>query len=332
MPVMACPDFGQPSLFRVAPKRFRESGEKSLMSVPRPVLPGRSYMVTRRCSERRFFMPPDADTTNAFLYCLGYAAARTRVGIIFFIACSNHYHAGLIDHEGRLPEFLESFHKLFAKHQNARFGRWENFWASEQTSVVEIVGPEDILAKAAYAVSNPVKDNLVASAADWTGASSLAAHRDGHAFVAFRPRHFFRANGPMPEETSFSLTTPPGFEPSGDAHFGELLMAEIGKVEQAAAQQRRESGATILGMKAILEQPVGGRPSSREPRRQLSPRVACKNTWRRIEALLRNRDFLVAYRAARQRFRSGIHVVFPAGSYWLRRFAGVPCEPSPQHG
>jgi hypothetical protein len=29
------------------------------MSLPREVLPGRTYMITRRCSERRFFMRPD---------------------------------------------------------------------------------------------------------------------------------------------------------------------------------------------------------------------------------------------------------------------------------
>ena len=301
------------------------------MSVPRPIFPGRCYMVTRRCSERRFFMPPDGDTTNAFLYCLGYAASRARVGVMFFIACSNHYHAGIIDHEGRLPEFLECFHKLFAKHQNARFGRWENFWAAEQTSVVELVGPEDILAKAAYTVSNPVKDYLVASASDWTGASSLAAHRDGHPFVAFRPRHFFRPDGPMPEEISFSLTVPPGFEGSSHAgsEFGQLLLAEVAKVEHSAALHRRETGATVLGMKTVLAQPIEGRPKSHEPRRQLSPRVACRNTWRRIEALMRNREFLLAYRAARERFLAGVDVVFPAGSYWLRRFVGVRCEPCP---
>ena len=47
------------------------------MSLPREVLPGRTYMVTRRCSERRFFLRPDHATNNAFIYCLAMAAART---------------------------------------------------------------------------------------------------------------------------------------------------------------------------------------------------------------------------------------------------------------
>ena len=49
---------------------------------------------------------------------------------------SNHHHTGIEDPEGNYPEFLEHFHKLFAKCQNALRGRWENFWSSEQTSVL----------------------------------------------------------------------------------------------------------------------------------------------------------------------------------------------------
>jgi putative transposase len=277
-------------------------------------------------------MRPDGDTTNAFLYCLGYAASQTGVGIVFFIACSNHWHGGIIDHDGRLPEFLECFHKLFAKHQNARFGRWENFWASEQTSVVQLVGPEDLLTKAAYAVSNPVKDNLVETASQWVGASSWAAHLDGRPLMAYRPRHFFRPDGPMPKEISFSLAEPPGFEGMGPAAFREALVAQVRRVETLAAQRRAQRGTGVLGMKAVLKQRVSDRPKSGEPRRQLSPRVACRNTWRRIEALMRNREFLLAYRAARELFLAGVDTIFPAGCYWLRRFAGVRCEPVPATG
>jgi hypothetical protein len=38
------------------------------MSLPRAIVPGRRYMITRRCSERRFFMRPDRETNNAFIY------------------------------------------------------------------------------------------------------------------------------------------------------------------------------------------------------------------------------------------------------------------------
>jgi hypothetical protein len=67
----------------------------------------------------------------------------------------------MVDNYGRLPPFLEHFHKLYGKHQNALRGRGE-FWASEQTSVVELVKAEDVLGKMVYAIANPVTSHLVA--------------------------------------------------------------------------------------------------------------------------------------------------------------------------
>jgi hypothetical protein len=44
----------------------------------------------------------------------------------------------------------------------------------------------------------------------------------------------------------------------------------------------------------------------------------------RIEALLRNRAFVVAYADARARWQNGTAAMFPPGTYWLQRFASVP--------
>jgi hypothetical protein len=65
-------------------------------------------------------------------------------------------------------------------------------------------------------------------------------------------------------------------------------------------------------------------PASREPRRNLRPRVASRSKWARIEALLRNRAFVIEYAIARERWRNGIPAVFSLGTYWLKRFASVP--------
>jgi len=40
------------------------------MSLPRQVLPGQFCLVTRRCVQRQFLLRPDAETNNAFTYCL----------------------------------------------------------------------------------------------------------------------------------------------------------------------------------------------------------------------------------------------------------------------
>jgi hypothetical protein len=48
--------------------------------LPRQVLPGQFYMITRRCTQRQFLLRPDRETNNAFTYCLIEAALRCQVG------------------------------------------------------------------------------------------------------------------------------------------------------------------------------------------------------------------------------------------------------------
>ena len=238
---------------------------------------------------------------------------------------------GIEDPKGNYPQFLEDFHKLFAKCQNALRGRWENFWSSEQTSVVRLVESEDIIDKMTYALSNPVRDGLVEKAHHWPGVTSLAAITRDKPLLASRPKHFFRdMEGHMPEVVSLSFARPHEFKNLTTKEFAARVLERVQLVEETAAAERRRTGARILGRRAVLDQKWSDRPRSREPRRQLNPRVAAKSKWSRIEALLRNRAFRDAYAAARAAYAVGIrNIVFPAGTYWLRRFTQAICAPCP---
>src|SRR4030095_3839057 len=181
---------------------------------------------------------------------------------------------------------------LFAKHQNVLRGRWENFWATEQTSVVELVGAADVLDKMVYTLTNPVKDHLVETPHEWPGASSLDLQLSGRALHVYRPRRFFRPDGSMPEEITLELAPAPGLEELTRAEFAKLLMERLGTVVAVAAAERARGRFGLVGRRGVLRQNWWGRPSTKEPRRKLSPRVACKNVWRRIEAIRRNRAFV----------------------------------------
>jgi hypothetical protein len=52
------------------------------MSLPRQVLPGQFYMITRRCTQRQFLLRPDPATNNAFTYCLIEAAQQCEVDVL----------------------------------------------------------------------------------------------------------------------------------------------------------------------------------------------------------------------------------------------------------
>ena len=140
--------------------------------LPRPVLPRQFYLVTRRCAQRQFLLRPDAATNNAFLYCLIAAALRSEIDVLLPCAMSNHYNAVIYDRAGRYPEFIEHFHKLLARSQNALRGRWENLWSCEQTCVVNLVDRDAVIDKLVYTASNPVADQLVDRAHHWLASTA----------------------------------------------------------------------------------------------------------------------------------------------------------------
>jgi REP element-mobilizing transposase RayT len=137
--------------------------------LPRQVLPGQFYMITRRCSQRQFLLRPDRETNNAFTYCLLEAALRCEVEVLLTCAMSNHHHTVIYDRWGRYPEFVEHFHKMFARSQNALRGRRENLWPSDQVCVVKLVDRDAVMDKLIYTATNPVADHLVDRVHHWPG-------------------------------------------------------------------------------------------------------------------------------------------------------------------
>ena len=134
----------------------------------------------------------------------------------------------------------------------------------------------------------------------------------------------------MPDSVRLVFAKPRGFEQLSAQAFAALVLERVRQVEEAAAVERSRRGTHVLGRKGVLDQRWSDRPVSREPRRQLSPRVAARSKWSRIEAILRNKAFREAYLQARALFIKGTRdVLFPAGTYWLRRFARAVCVASP---
>jgi hypothetical protein len=269
-------------------------------------------------------MRPDRETSNAFIYCLALATRKSDVGIVCVGTTSNHYHAVVVDDKAQLPVFLEHFHKFFAKHQNCLRGRWEAFWATEQTSVVELPNAEDVLAKMVYAIANPCSSHLVEKVHHWPGVESLTAIEQNLPLVASKPVRFFdHDNLELPDVVQLHLRRAPGFEQLSHQDYAKLVREKVDYAVAKAADARREKGIKLVGRKDVLRQQWRHSPSNREPRRGLSPRVACRNKWARIEALQRNRAFVDDYRGARDDQLAGRQAIFPPGTWWLCRYAGL---------
>ena len=283
-------------------------------------------MVTRRTTQRQFLLRPDEETNQTYLYVLGLAAERTGVDLIHAVTMSNHEHVECHDRHGTRVEFYQYLHELVARATNALRGRFENFWSTEQTSVVKLVEVDDVIAKVVYAATNPVTAGLVERVHHWPGVNTLRALLDKVPIVVKRPRHFFSDD--MPEEVTLTFAIPPEL---GDADaILARIRARVAEVEAEEAARRASTGARVLGRRAVRQQSWRERPRTHEPRFGLRPQVACRNKWARIEAVQRNAHFLDAYLDARARWRAGLPTLFPAGTYWLRRFAFVPVAGPPK--
>jgi len=106
-----------------------------------------------------------------------------------------------------------------------------------------------------------------------------------------------------------------------------LLKQEVGKRVRRAREEMRRARKSFVGPKMVLRQAFSARPKTSEPRRNLSPRIACKVTEHRVRALNGLARFLDRYREAWTRWRNGDREVkFPLGTYAMRVREGVRCE------
>lgn len=270
-----------------------------------------------------FLLRPDEATNNAFIYCLTVAASLFGIDVLYTMVESNHHHTVIFDRCGYVSAFLEHFHKLVARSQNALRGRAENFWASGEACVTRLLDRAAVIDKIIYAATNPVKDGLVQRVHHWPGANSFAAFAYQREITATRPLHFFRKLGSMPKKVTLHVTIPPELGPAEDVI--REVCAGIEDVEKRFAAERIKTGVRVIGRRQILAQHWNDGPSSVEPRRKLRPRFAgCLDV--RIPALASYRAFQYAYKRARKQWLAGLDVLFPAGTYWLSRFAYVAVE------
>jgi len=285
-------------------------------------------MITRRTTQREFLLRPAPETVQTYLYVLGLAAEHAKVDLIYAMTMSNHEHLQTADRAGTRVAFYQYLHELVARAMNCLRGRFENFWAAEQTSVVRLVTVDDLVEKIVYAATNPVTAGLVARVDQWPGVNTLKALLEKQPIVVKRPRHFFTED--MPETVTLTFRIPP--ELGDEDEILARIRRRVAEVEAQVAAERAKTGGRVLGRRAVRQQSWRDRPRTQEPRFGLRPEVACRNKWARIEALARNRLFLEAYTAARRLWLVGQPTLFPPGTYWLRQFAFVPVAKPPEIG
>jgi REP element-mobilizing transposase RayT len=293
------------------------------MTAPRQVLPGTTYLFTRRCLQRLFLLVPSDEVTQAFGYLLAVSAER--YGIILHACCvlSNHYHLVLTDPLGQVPRFAQELNGNLARYLNRLYDRFETVWAPGSYSAVALQDEGSVLEKAAYTLANPVAAGLVEQANTWPGLWSDPKVIGGAGQVFERPELFFDLEGELPEEAELVLVPPRGFT-AGE--FRRSLEGRLSDLERKESRTPDGKRRRFLGVKKVLAQHWWEHPGDKEPAGKLNPKVAAVDKWKRMEALEQARDFLDAYRVAFEKFRSGVRsVIFPPGTYLMRVSLGAAC-------
>jgi putative transposase len=322
------------------------------VTAPRCYLPGRTYMISRRVAQRLLRLRPTSarpalDVIRwVFVYCVAWAAKLYAIDLHALIVLGNHWHAVVTETGGdtRLADFLHRVHMFVSKLLNVEQGEGETLWAARAPSAVHLPTRAEVLDKLVYVIVNAVAANLVDAPEDWPGLHTTARDVGARVLVARRPTWFFRQPRPRseeaddeaplvtPDEARIEITKPPAFADLSDEEFRRLLQ---GAVDARLAELRAARTRPPLGAEAILAQDPRSRPGPSLPDRGVSPRVACRDKWRRIELLTTLKEFFVSYRAAWEQWRAARTeearrgVVFPLGTYWMRVKYGVTCEPHP---
>jgi REP element-mobilizing transposase RayT len=290
------------------------------MTFPRRVLPGLTFLITRRTLRRTHLLRPDAELNNLVRYCLAYTAQRHGVAVHCATLMSSHEHLVVTDTRGTLPNFLHDLHRMLALGIKV-LRKWEGaVWDHEKTSVVELRTEQAVLEKIAYCIANPVAAGLVRCAAQWPGVTTAPAQLGRAVWSAERPTFYLDQDNPLwPATLSLTLHMPK-LEMT-DARAREIVDAEVKRLEFEARKSVKANGWRVLGAARVSSLSPFDRATSREPLRSRNPTFAVGRMQRAAfaHAVSVLRAFREAYRAALNAWRNGMReVCFPAGT-WLMR-------------
>lgn len=292
------------------------------MSQPRSIVPGATYLVTRRTLLRHMLFRPDAEITRLIVYSLSVSARRFGIQVHALCAMSTHVHLVLTDVHGLLPNFLHLFHRLVALGTKV-LRAWEGpVWDHEATSAVRLLTRQAMVERIAYTLANPVIAGLVRHAHEWPGATVLVDEIGCGTLRATRPDVYFdAANSQWPKEESLSLTLPPCIGAGDAADFCHDVAAELAREEARAHETLEKRGVAIIGPERAVTVSPHARATSIEELRGRNPTFAVGrgngDMLKRAVAALR--AFRSSYREALAVWRTGVRcVVFPAGTWWMR--------------
>ncbi|WP_437874641.1 transposase [Sorangium sp. So ce513] len=297
------------------------------MSQPREIVPGATYLITRRVLRRHHLLRPDAAINQLLVYVLAVSTRRYDIKVHALCAMSTHLHLVVTDTNGVLPRFLQFFHRIVALGTKV-LRQWEGpVWDHEATSVVRLLTRAAVVEKIAYVLANPVSAGLVRHAREWPGIKADTSELGRGLLRATRPAAYLDPENPLwPDEVTLPLSLPPGIARDSAERFRDDVAAELELLEAQAHAEVQQQRRPCLGADRASRVSPYDRATSFEALRSRNPTFAVGreqgDAWRIAGAAVR--AFRASYRDALERWRAGVRdAVFPSGTWWMRMFHGV---------
>lgn len=313
------------------PKQLPRSPADNLhMTLPRPVYEGDVVHIQRRIIDGQLLLRPDPEVLELVRYAV--AAAAERCGIVLHSCCviANHVHLLATDPEGRHPEFTAHMNRTIALGLHRLHDLHGTIWEPGGPSVQRMEGAEAMLEAIGYIHANPIAAGYVHDERLYPGLFGIDERAPlKRSTERIRRPACFGPDSALPEEVELKIETVAQLvEERGAERAANDIALAIRRHREKAQRERADSGLPYLGIKRLLEEKITKR-AKRPKRAGFSPtfKGVVGGAIRRASETLR--AFRSAYAEALAQLREGVRdVVFPYGTYYLRRYAGVATLPS----
>lgn len=294
----------------------------------RRTLPGETVFMTRRCLSRQFFLRPDRDANQIFLYCLAVAAKKYGITIHALTVMSSHYHTVLTDPFAKRSDFAEKLNADIAKAIQALRGTRGGIWDKSAPNFTVLKTEQAVIEACAYTLVNPVTEGLVSDYRKWPGVTVSVDDIGRRTFTVRRPRFYFSNDeSKWPSVVELPIEVPQG---SDEQNFRRQLRAEVVERQSAARAKVRASKKRFLGRQRVLDTSPYRRAKSYETFGDRQPTFAVGKGNREafFYAVKELRVFRAMYQEALAKWKSGIKdTLFPEGTYAMVKFHQVATTP-----
>lgn len=281
--------------------------------------------VTCRTIQGRFLLKPGDGFDEIFVGILARAAERYGVPVHAYACLSNHYHLLISpDSVEALAGFMRYVNTNLSKEAGRR-NRWRGPLFKRRYQAIPIADEAAAqISRLRYLLEQGCKEGLVARPTDWPGAHAarpLLRGENASGLWMDRTREYeARRSGRSPrlEEVVVSaeleLTPLPCWQNKASEWRRGRISELLADIEEETAGCHARAGTSPAGVKSVLRLDPHSRPA--EQKRTPAPLVHAVTNEMRQQLTKAYDQFLLAYRAASKRWRSGdLSVTFPEGSF-----------------